>query len=180
MMADADPGDWVVISGIGGLGHLAVQYGRAMGFQVVAVDIDDAKLNLAARLGATMTINVRNTDPVGYLQRQIGGAHGALVTAVSPPAFGQAVGMMRPGGTVVLNGLPPGDFPLSIYDMVMRAITLRGSIVGTRYDLGRALHLAAQEKIAATVQTARLQDINEVMEHMQTSALPGRTVLELG
>ena len=180
MMADADPGDWVVISGIGGLGHLAVQYGRAMGFQVVAVDIDDAKLNLAARLGATMTINVRNTDPIGYLQRQIGGAHGALVTAVSPPAFGQAVGMMRPGGTVVLNGLPPGDFPLSIYDMVMRAITLRGSIVGTRYDLGRALHLAAQEKIAATVQTARLQDINEVMEHMQTSALPGRTVLELG
>lgn len=180
MMADADPGDWVVISGIGGLGHLAVQYGRAMGFQVVAVDIDDAKLNLAARLGATMTINVRNTDPVGYLQRQIGGAHGALVTAVSPSAFGQAVGMMRPGGTVVLNGLPPGDFPLSIYDMVMRAITLRGSIVGTRYDLGRALHLAAQEKIAATVQTARLQDINEVMEHMQTSALPGRTVLELG
>ena len=94
--------------------------------------------------------------------------------------IGQAVGMMRPGGTVVLNGLPPGDFPLSIYDMVMRAITLRGSIVGTRYDLGRALHLAAQEKIAATVQTARLQDINEVMEHMQTSALPGRTVLELG
>lgn len=87
MMADADPGDWVVISGIGGLGHLAVQYGRAMGFQVVAVDIDDAKLNLAARLGATMTI--LNTDPVGYLQRQIGGAHGALVTAVSLPASGR-------------------------------------------------------------------------------------------
>ncbi len=180
MMADADPGDWVVVSGIGGLGHLAVQYGKAMGFQVVAVDIDDAKLNLAAKLGATMTLNARATDPVGYLQRQIGGAHGALVTAVSPSAFGQAVGMMRPGGTVVLNGLPPGDFPLSIYDMVMRAITLRGSIVGTRFDLGRALHLAAQEKITATVHTARLEDINDVLDHMQTSSLPGRTVLELG
>ncbi len=127
-----------------------------------------------------MTINARDADAVGYLQRQIGGAHGALVTAVSPAAFGQAVGMMRPGGTVVLNGLPPGDFPLSIYDMVMRAITLRGSIVGTRFDLGRALHLAAQEKIAATIHTARLEDINEVLQHMQTSSLPGRTVLELG
>lgn len=180
MMADADPGDWVVISGIGGLGHLAVQYGAAMGYQVIAVDIDDSKLSLAARLGAAMTINARTTDPVGYLQRQIGGAHGALVTAVSPAAFGQAVGMMRPGGTVVLNGLPPGDFPLNIYDMVMRAITMRGSIVGTRFDLDRALHLAAQAKIAATVHPARLGDVNEVLEKMQRSSLPGRTVLELG
>ncbi|WP_353057925.1 alcohol dehydrogenase AdhP [Propionimicrobium sp. PCR01-08-3] len=180
MMTSADPGDWVIISGIGGLGHLAVQYGKAMGFQVIAVDIEDEKLDLASKLGAAMTVNPRNTDPVGYLQRQIGGAHAALVTAVSPPAFGQAVGMMRPGGTVVLNGLPPGDFPLSIYDMVMRAITLRGSIVGTRFDLGRALHLAAQEKIIPTVHTAKLDDINEVLENMQTSSLPGRTVLELG
>lgn len=180
MMADADPGDWVVISGIGGLGHLAVQYARAMGYQVVAVDIDDAKLNLAAKLGATKTINARSCDPVGYLQRQIGGAHGALVTAVSPAAFGQAVAMMRPGGTVVLNGLPPGDFPLSIYDMVMRAITLRGSIVGTRFDLARSLELAAQARISATVHPARLDDINAVLDHMQTASLTGRTVLELG
>ena len=178
MMADADPGDWVVISGIGGLGHLAVQYARAMGYQVVAVDIDDGKLTLAARLGATMTINARETEPVSYVQRQIGGAHAALVTAVSRSAFGQAVGMMRPGGTVVLNGLPPGDFPLSIYEMVMRAITLRGSIVGTRYDLTRALDLAAQARITATVHPARLQDVNEVLEKMEGSGLPGRTVLE--
>ncbi len=178
MVADADPGDWVVISGIGGLGHLAVQYAKAMGYQVVAVDIDDTKLTLAARLGATMTINARETEPVGYVQRQIGGAHAALVTAVSRSAFGQAVGMMRPGGTVVLNGLPPGDFPLSIYEMVMRAITLRGSIVGTRYDLTRALDLAAQARITATVRPARLQDINEVLEKMEGSGLPGRTVLE--
>lgn len=180
MMADADPGDWVLISGIGGLGHLAVQYARAMGYQVIAVDLEDSKLDLAARLGATMTINVRETEPVGYLQRQIGGAHAALVTAVSPAAFGQAVGMMRPGGTVVLNGLPPGDFPLNIYDMVMRAITMRGSIVGTRFDLDRALHLAAQAKISATVHPARLDDINDVLTHMQTSSIPGRTVLDLG
>ena len=127
-----------------------------------------------------MTINVRDTEPVGYLQRRIGGAHGALVTAVSRSAFGQAVGMMRPGGTVVLNGLPPGDFPLSIYEMVMRAITLRGSIVGTRYDLNRALHLAAQARITPTVHTARLEHINDVLDDMEISSIPGRTVLELG
>ena len=86
--------------------------------------------------------------------------------------------MMRPGGTVVLNGLPPGDFPLSIYEMVMRAITLRGSIVGTRFDLDRALHLAAQARIEATVHPARLQDVNEVLDKMVTSSMPGRTVLE--
>ena len=177
-VADLIAGDWVVISGVGGLGHLAVQYARAMGYRVVAVDVDDAKLTLAARLGAHMTINVRQTDPVGYLQRRIGGAHGALVTAVSPAAFGQAVGMMRPGGTVVLNGLPPGAFPLEIYDMVMRAITLRGSIVGTRFDLKQALILAAQAGIKAEVHTARLDDVNDVLDKMEYSSLPGRTVLE--
>lgn len=180
MMADADPGDWVLISGIGGLGHLAVQYARAMGYQTVAVDIDDQKLDLAAKLGATMTLNPRSVEPVGYVQRQIGGAHAALVTAVSPAAFGQAVGMMRPGGTVVLNGLPPGDFPLNIYDMVMRAITMRGSIVGTRADLARALDLAAQAQVRATVHPARLDEINEILDEMQVRPVPGRTVLEFG
>lgn len=96
-MSDAKPGDWVVISGVGGLGHLAVQYARAMGFQVIATDIDDAKLALAARLGASMTLNVRTTEPEGFIHRSIGGAHAALVTAVSRSAFGQAVGMLRPG-----------------------------------------------------------------------------------
>lgn len=178
-MADADAGDWVAISGIGGLGHLAVQYGRAMGYRVIAIDIDDAKLDLAARLGATMTVNASSVDVAGYLQRRIGGVHAALVTAVSRSAFAAAVGMLRPGGTVVLNGLPPGDFGLNIYEMVMRAITLRGSIVGTRFDLDRALKLAAQAGITATVHPARLDDVNAVLEAMQSSGLPGRTVLTL-
>lgn len=179
LVTDAEPGSWVIVSGIGGLGHLAVQFARAMGYQVIATDVDDAKLDLASQLGATIALNVRNTDPVGYLQRQIGGAHAALVTAVSPAAFSQTLEMMRPGGTMVLNGLPPGDFPLSIFDLVMRAITIRGSIVGTRYDLDKALHLAATANIEATVHPAQLEDINEVFGEMQRSAKPGRTVLEL-
>ena len=137
-MTDTRPGQWVVVSGIGGLGHMAVQYARAMGLNVAAVDIDDGKLALAERLGATVTVNAMKTDPVDYLKREIGGAHGALVTAVSPKAFDQGQRMLRRGGTLVLNGLPPGDFPLPIFDTVLNGITVRGSIVGTRQDLQEA------------------------------------------
>lgn len=179
IMTAAAAGQWVVVSGIGGLGHLAVQYARAMGLRVIATDVDEAKLDLAAKLGAELTLNVRNVDPVGYVQRQIGGAHAALVTAVSRGAFVQTIDMMRPGATVVLNGLPPGDFPLNIYDMVMRALTLRGSIVGTRYDNLRALELAASAGIRATVHLANLDDVNAVLESLHKAALPGRSVLEI-
>lgn len=109
-MTDTRPGNWVVVSGIGGLGHMAVQYARAMGLNVAAVDIDDDKLDFAKRLGAEVVVNAKTTDPAAYLKKEIGGAHGALITAVSPKAFEQALGMVRRGGTVALNGLPPGDF----------------------------------------------------------------------
>lgn len=178
-MTEATPGQWVVISGVGGLGHLAVQYARAMGFRVVACDVDDSKLDLAKRLGADMTLNVRQTDPAGYLQRRIGGANGALVTAVSPAAFEQAVGMVRAGGTVVLNGIPPGRFSLDIFDVVMRAITVRGSIVGTRHDLAQALSLAAQAGISPTVQPVAFDDLPEAVERLEHWTVPGRMVVEM-
>jgi len=93
-VADTKPGNWVVISGVGGLGHMAVQYAKAMGLNVAAVDVDDAKLDLAKRLGASVTVNANTSDPVAYLKKEIGRAHGALVTAVSPKAFEQAIGMV--------------------------------------------------------------------------------------
>ena len=77
-----------------------------------------------------------------------------LVTAVSLPAFRQAVGMLRRGGTCVLNGLPPGEFPISVFDMVLNGYTLRGSIVGTRLDLEEALAFAAEGKVKATMRTS--------------------------
>jgi alcohol dehydrogenase, propanol-preferring len=86
-----------------------------------------------------------------------------LVTAPSPKAFEQALGMVRRGGTVVLNGLPPGSFPLPIVDMVLWGITLRGSIVETRLDLQEALDFTGEGAVKATVRTARLEDINDVL-----------------
>lgn len=178
-VTDAKPGDWVVISGVGGLGHMAVQYAKAMGFNIAAVDVDDDKLALARRLGASVAVNAMKTDPAAYLKKEIGGAHGVLVTAVSPKAFEQALGMVRRGGTVSLNGLPPGSFPLPIFDVVLGGITVRGSIVGTRLDLQEALDFAGQGKVHATVSTGKLDDINAVFKRMHAGQIEGRVVLDL-
>ncbi|NLC23850.1 alcohol dehydrogenase AdhP [Oxalobacter vibrioformis] len=177
-MTDTRPGNWVVISGIGGLGHMAVQYARAMGLNVAAVDIDDSKLDLAKRLGASVTVNAATTDPAAFLQKEIGGAHGALVTAVSPKAFEQALGMVRRKGTVSLTGLPPGEFPLPIFDMVLGGVTVRGSIVGTRLDLRESLQFAEEGKVHATVSTEKLENINEVFTRMKNNEIEGRIVLD--
>lgn len=177
-MTDTHPGQWVVISGIGGLGHMAVQYAIAMGLNVAAVDIDDEKLEFAKKLGATLTVNAKNTDPSEYLQQEIGGAHGALITAVSEKAFEQALGMVRRGGTVVLNGLPPGDFPLSIFNTVLNGITIRGSIVGTRLDLQESLDMAADGKVTATVSAEPLEHINDIFERMRDGKIEGRIVID--
>ncbi|MBF5056678.1 zinc-binding alcohol dehydrogenase [Alcanivorax sp. 521-1] len=178
-MTEARPGQWVVISGIGGLGHMAVQYAKAMGFNVAAVDIDDGKLALAERLGATLTVNALRADPAEVLKRDIGGAHGVLVTAVSPKAFDQAQRMLRRGGTLVLNGLPPGEFPLPIFDTVLNGITVRGSIVGTRQDLQEALDFAGEGKVKATVATEKLDNINDVFQRMLEGKIEGRIVLDM-
>ncbi|WP_027967841.1 alcohol dehydrogenase AdhP [Halomonas halocynthiae] len=178
-MTDTRPGQWVVISGIGGLGHMAVQYAKAMGLNVAAVDIDDAKLALAEQLGATVTVNAMKTDPAAYLKREIGGAHGVLVTAVSPKAFEQAQGMVRRGGTISLNGLPPGDFPLPIFDTVLNGITVRGSIVGTRNDMQEALAFAGEGKVKATVKSDRIENINAIFQQMIDGKIEGRIVLDM-
>jgi propanol-preferring alcohol dehydrogenase len=177
---DTRPGDWVVISGVGGLGHVAVQYARAMGLHVAAVDIADEKLALARELGAEIVVNAKVTDPAAELQRLIGGAHGVLITAVSPTAFQQGIGMLRRGGTCALVGLPPGQFPTPIFDVVLKRLTIRGSIVGTRKDLQEALQFAGEGKVRATVETQPLEAINAVFERLRGGAVQGRVVLQLG
>jgi alcohol dehydrogenase, propanol-preferring len=176
----ARPGEWVVISGVGGLGHVAIQYAKAMGLHVVAVDLGQDKLKLAASLGADLTIDAATQNPAETVQKKIGGAHGVLVTAVSTKAFQQAIGMLRRGGTCVLNGLPPGEFPVSIFDMVLNGHTLRGSIVGTRKDLVEALAFAAEGKVKATIETQPLESINNVFERLKQGKVNGRIVLDIG
>ena len=180
-MTDTRPGDTVAISGIGGLGHMAVQYAVAMGLNVVAVDIDDAKLELARRLGAKVTVNARTEDdPAARVVKETGGGvQGVLVTAVGEKAFEQAIGMVDRGGTVSLNGLPPGNFPLNIFGMVLNGVTVRGSIVGTRLDLQESLAFASDGRVKATIETAPLDEINAILDRMRSGKIEGRMVLDL-
>jgi propanol-preferring alcohol dehydrogenase len=177
-MTEARPGEWVVISGIGGLGHIAVQYAVAMGLRVAAVDVADDKLALARKHGAEVTVNALQEDPVEVIQRVTGGSHGVLVTAVHPSAFGQAIGMARRGGTIVFNGLPPGDFPAPIFDIVLKGLTVRGSIVGTRQDLKEALDFYARGLIHPTVSTRELGEINTIFDEMKHGKIDGRVVIK--
>ncbi len=176
---EVKPGEWVAISGVGGLGHLAVQYAKAMGMHVAAIDISDDKLALAKRLGAEITVNAKDEDPGLFLKKLTGGMHGVLVTAVSPIAFSQGLSALRRKGTLSLNGLPPGDFPLPIFDTVLNRITVRGSIVGTRKDMQEAIAFAVDGKVKANVHGVQLETINTVFDQMKAGEIEGRVVLEI-
>jgi propanol-preferring alcohol dehydrogenase len=177
---DARPGEWIAISGVGGLGHVAIQYARAMGLHVAALDVSEDKLALARTLGAELAVDARQPQAVERVIKATGGgAHGVLVTAVSPVAFQQALRLARRKGTVSLVGLPPGDFPIPIFDVVLKRITLRGSIVGSRADLAEALAFASDGKVRAHFHRARLDDINQVFADLRAGRVDGRIVLDL-
>ncbi|WP_062518414.1 alcohol dehydrogenase AdhP [Demequina gelatinilytica] len=180
-MTDTKPGDWVMIAGIGGLGHIAVQYAVAMGRRVLAMDIDDRKLELARKHGAELGVNAATSEDAVAEIRALteGGVHGALVTAVNGKAFPQALNSLRRGGTVSLVGLPPESFPVDIFSVVLNAWTIRGSIVGTRKDMEEAIDFFARGKIVPTVHTMHLDDINGVFDDMLKGDIDGRIVLEM-
>jgi len=175
---EAKPGEWIAISGIGGLGQIAIQYAKAMGLHVAALDVTEGKLALARASGADMTVDATLPDAAAQIVKQTGGGvHGALVTAVSPPAFSQAIQMVRRKGTIAIVGLPPGDFKTPIFDVVLGRKTIRGSIVGGRQDLAEAIAFAAEGKVRSHIHETRLEDINTVFEDMKAGKIDGRMVI---
>lgn len=178
--AEVNAGEWIAISGIGGLGHIAVQYAKAMGLHVAALDVSEEKLHLARSLGADLAVDARLRDAAALVRKETGGgAHGVLVTAVSNQAFAQSFDLVRRKGTISLVGLPPGTFPTPIFDVVLKRITIRGSIVGGRQDLAEALAFAAEGKVRAHIHRARLSDINLVLAALRAGKVDGRIVLDL-
>jgi propanol-preferring alcohol dehydrogenase len=175
----ARAGEWIVISGAGGLGHLAIQYAKILGLHVCAVDIDDGKLALAKTLGADLVVNAKHADAVEAVKTGTsGGAHGVLITAPSLSAFKQGVGMTRKRGTCVLVGLPPGDFPIPLFDVVANCITIRGSFVGNREDMAETLAFAAEGKVKADIELQPLSAINTVFDRLEHGMVAGRIVLD--
>jgi len=175
---EAKAGEWVAISGCGGLGHLAVQYAKAMGLLVAAIDIDDAKLDHAKKLGADLVFNAKSGDPAAALKKETGGgAHGVLITAASLIAFRQGIGMTRKRGTCVLIGLPPGDVPVPLFDVVANCTTVRGSFVGNRQDMVEALAFGVEGKVKADIELQPLSAINDIFKRLKQGDVPARVVI---
>ena len=178
---EVKPGQWVLISGVGGLGHIAVQYAVAMGMRVVTVDVDDEKSALALKHGAEYAFNALTVDDVAAKIKEVtgGGVHGGLVTAVNGKAFPAAVGALRQGGTVVLVGLPPEAFPLDIFSTVLFGLTVRGSLVGTRKDMEEAIDFFARGKVNPTYTVEPLANINDIFHRMEEAKIDGRIVMDM-
>ena len=157
------PAENVAVFGIGGLGHLAVQYARIMGATVIAVDIEDTKLDLATQLGAEHTVNAATVDPVQAIQ-QLGGADVALVLAASTKVFEQAFASLRRGGRLICVAMPAqGTMSIPIFDTVVKGITIVGSIVGTRQDLTEVFALHAAGKTTVVRERRNIEDVNEAI-----------------
>lgn len=178
--AQLQPGQWTVIFGAGGLGNLAVQYAKKVfNAHVVAVDINNDKLSLAKEVGADIVINGHEVDDVAALiQEKTGGAHSAVVTAVSKVAFNQAVDSVRAGGRVVAVGLPSEMMDLSIVKTVLDGIQVIGSLVGTRKDLEEAFQFGAEGLVVPVVQKRPVSDAVDVFDEMEAGTIQGRMVLD--
>eukprot|EP00184_Porphyridium_aerugineum_P006859 CAMPEP_0184707224 /NCGR_PEP_ID=MMETSP0313-20130426/37157_1 /TAXON_ID=2792 /ORGANISM="Porphyridium aerugineum, Strain SAG 1380-2" /LENGTH=349 /DNA_ID=CAMNT_0027168799 /DNA_START=28 /DNA_END=1077 /DNA_ORIENTATION=+ len=175
------PGEMITILGAGGgLGHLAVQYAKAMGINVIAIDSGDQKKDLCMKFGAAHFIDFKKTPDTTAEVLKItkgNGTEGVLCLATSNKAFNDCVAMCKRYGTVVLVALPEGDFSIPIFPVVLKRITVRGSIVGTRQDLTEALQFAAEGKVTAHVEVRKLHDLNAVFEQMQKGQIAGRIAL---
>jgi propanol-preferring alcohol dehydrogenase len=170
--------DFVAVFGVGGLGHLAIQYAAIAGGRVVAVDVIDEKLELARQLGAEFTINATKEDPVAAIQA-LGGVDQAIALAVSPRAFEQAYRSLRRGGKLVFVALPAdNEIKLPIFETVLNGITIAGSIVGTRKDLREVFELHAAGKTRVIRETRPLDQVNEAIADVEAGRVAARIVLE--
>jgi alcohol dehydrogenase, propanol-preferring len=170
--------DLVAVFGVGGLGHLAIQYAAIAGGRVIAVDLVDEKLELARELGAEFTVNAATSDPVEEI-KALGGADQAIALAVSPRAFEQAYGTLRRGGKLVFVALPADNqVSLPIFETVLNGITIIGSIVGTRADLREVFELHGAGKTKVIREVRRLDDVNEAMSDVEAGRVAARIVFQ--
>jgi alcohol dehydrogenase, propanol-preferring len=169
-------GQRLAIFGIGGLGHLAVQIGCALGAEITAVDISEEKLALAKSLGAARTFKAASTD-VAKGFREMGGVHAALVTSAAKAAYDTAFYGVRPSGTLLVVGLPAENICFPPILMAAREIRMQASAVGTRQDLSETLAMALTGKVRCQTAARPLTEANEVLEQLRRGSISGRIVL---
>jgi propanol-preferring alcohol dehydrogenase len=178
-VSGARSSDLVAIYGVGGLGHLAVQYAKISGATVAAVDVADYKLDNAKSLGAEYVFNSKIVNPVEEIQK-LGGADVAIVLAAHPSAFEQAFASLRENGTLVMVALPKDNtMRLPIFETVLRGIKIVGSLVGTRVDLAETFELHADGRTRVVRETRRLDQVNEAIAELESGQVEARLVFDL-
>lgn len=173
--AALQPGQSVALFGMGGLGHLAVQYARYLGLRVAVVDTSEPKLEMARALGAELALLA--PDAGRTLQKQWGGAHAAIVFTGSPAAIQQAFRSLQRTGTLVTSGLSTNQYELPIVDTVLKGISIRGSYLGTREDLKEVFHLAGSGVGRAHIEPHTLDETPALLEKMRRGEILGRAVI---
>lgn len=174
--AKISAGQRVAVFGVGGLGHLGVQFARAAGAEITAIDIAEEKLALARELGATNALNAAAMDVVKELRGK-GGVHVAIVTSAARAAYDMAFYCLRPTGTLLVVGLPAENIGFPPILMAAAEIHIKASAVGTRQDLREVLALAAAGKVRCHVARRPLLQANEVMQELHDGKISGRVVL---
>lgn len=177
-VADPKPNETCMVVGIGGLGHLGLQYARIFGTRTVAVDVHDDKLQLAKDLGADHVIDARG-DQAAQLA-EIGGVDIALVTVPSPAAMQAAHAALNPNGRLVIVGLPADNrLELPVFETVLKGISIIGSLVGTRNDLAACFDLHARGLTRVVTETRQLDDVNACFEEVLAGEVPARLVFDM-
>lgn len=172
-------GDLVAVQGVGGLGHLAIQYARKMGFRTVALARGAAKADLARQLGAHLYLDTETEDAVAELRR-MGGAKAILATAPS----GAAMGALAPGlgvrGKIIVLGVAADPIPVSTPLLVFGGRTVQGSLTGTAIDSQDTLAFSVLQNVRAMVETAPLEQAAEAYSRMMRGTARFRMVLAIG
>jgi len=178
---EARPGEFIsIFGGAGGLGHLAIQYAKAMGLRVIALDVGQKNLDYCKKLGAEFAVDATHADAEKLvLDYTGGGSHGVVVLPPNPSAFKLGVNITRARGTVTFVGLPPGPFECPIIDVVLKRVTMRGSIVGSRKDLQEALDFSSRGLVKCNIETAPLDDVDKIIDRLRHGKVQGRVVIEM-
>nr|WP_318023688.1 zinc-dependent alcohol dehydrogenase [Mycoplasmopsis felifaucium] len=185
--AKTKPGNYLAVIGVGGLGQLAIQYAKAMGYRPIGIDLNDEKCELALKSGAEYAYNsAKNPNFIEDIIKVTGGGvHAVVNTSVHPSAAEQGMSMLRRGGRQVLVGLPAkdklgkDDFKVSIFWSVLCEREIAGSIVGTRQDLAEALEYAAEGKVKSEVtKIVRLEEVADIFDKLQKGEFLGRAVID--
>jgi alcohol dehydrogenase, propanol-preferring len=171
-----EPGSWLALFGVGGLGHLGIQFARLRGLRVAAVDRSEEKLALARKLGAEITVNAREQSAVRALKK-VGGMHGAISFVASASVIGEAFKSLRRLGLLVLVGLAIENYELPLLDTVLKQARIQGSFLGTRAELGEVFELARAGKVRMETEALSLDALPGAMERMKAGRLAGRAVV---